>query len=877
MKTIRKKVVGLSITLCALSLMGAMVCISSPKSVSAETDGLTMIQGAAVRLAGNDEGTPVNGLRFEAQMTQDYYQDLQGSEVVLYSKATANGVTTTVDWVLKSATDEVMVPSFNSKGIAKFYHTLNFNSLFGEDKAEQLKQANAFSFDSYFQLVVDEVPVWTSQTETRSMRQVAYKAYNTPDTEEEPNVAYLDSRLHNYFTDEGATNKKVYSVGGGNEDKVSDAVGEKAYADYDGMFIDVSDKTMEDLYNAKATYVVFFDENNVVSKTPIKWPDKLISTAEELSALLTEGKTKAGSYYVLANNIYISQLENFADYGTVAYATKVTFNGVLDGNGYSLYVPQRPCGLFGNLAYGAAVKNIKIVADVTTASKENDAPLTGNLGESHILSVKSDGTYDNVYVKLIGDSAKIQQYGFSLINYDDAGAPGTFTNLVVDYSDMLPNAPSVATGTSNKYNSLFAISSVNGTMDNIHIISTTTDWMEHSGKKTVADYTGVTLHTDIASISATNLNAKYWDTRGAYPVWKSDRLAADNQVVWSANSSTAYVANGLLSKGEDLVTVKDVLGTVYYENGDWKNTGNFPEAVGDATTVRPFYKAVEVEGSNGTKVTAIMTAWNRAIKTETDLDFIAPNTTLAGKYIMVDNVSVSEWTHGALGDANVYNQASSTTNFNGVFDGNGYTLTFPQRGFGLFGNIGNTAVVKNVYFNVTARTAIDGYLYPLDMTANRAGLLARDMGGAFENIYVTVSGTTSTNGIGLVAQVLDNASMTNVVLDYGDVYDKLKPNNGGWKGYFGVNVLPDTVFCENVYVISSSKYFNERGKNWGYTPNRIAENETNVVDGDVKLIGVRRYDNVDAIKADDSASKVLTGFSATFWDTTSGAPIWKNK
>ncbi|MBQ8657841.1 MAG: hypothetical protein IJ506_01790 [Clostridia bacterium] len=864
MKKSKKKLVGLTLAACALSLTGAMLCISSPKTVSAATSyGLTMSKGAAVRLETDDDSIPVNGLRFDAQMTKAGYNALQGSEgseIVLSSTATANKVSKTVEWVLKSTTKEAEEPLFDSKDVAKFYHTLTFESL----SEEKLKQANAFDFEVSFTLEVDGETVWESETETRSMRQVAYIEYTTEGME-----GYQEEALLNYFS-EGEDNETVYSVGEADENTVSAVVATTAYAEIDGMFVDVSSTAMKDLYAENATHVVVFDENNVASKTPIKWPDAMISTAAEMSALLTDGTTQAGKYYVLKNNIYIPELTAMAAANT--YTPSITFNGILDGNGYALYAPQRMFGLFGNIGTGAVVKNMKIVVDVS--SVEN---LQGSLNQNVVLGVKILGTLDNLYIKMIGDATKIEMYGFMLFNYATTDS-SAFKNLVLDYADMLPVSPT-AQG-NEKYNSLLGASDIPELLTNIHTISTTCDWLRPTEKATVgsAGYEEVSLHSDMTTIPVEDLSEQYWDKTGAVPVWKKDKVVDNNQVLWSANTKIGHLVEGLLPEGESVQSVKDfVSGTVYYENGGWKNTDLLPQDKGETAPVI-FYKAVEVVGSNDTIVKTFMNVYNRVITEADHMQFLASaGSTVAGKYIMVDNVTVTEWSDDSA-------TTMSAITFDGVFDGNGYTLSTPQRLYGLFGTVNENAVIKNIRMNVTARGSKINDIVVSPVSSGTGGVLAFKVNGAFENIYVQVSGTASTQGIGLVGLLNQSASLKNVVVDYGTTYNTGITSPQYYKGYLTcASQLPeDGVILVNVYAIgeNKTKYLHERGTST-YNPRVVAENEYDATVttpiAESKLSGVRRYNNVAAVVADTTEGKDLTGFDSTYWDTTSGAPVWKDK
>ena len=440
MNTIKKKLLGLSIAVCALSFTGAMLADSSPKEVSASTNGLTMVPGAAVRLKLTDEEEgAVNGLRFEAQMTKAYYESLQGSEVVLSSTATANGRTQTVEWVLQSEdTDKVETPAFNKDGIARFYHTITFDSLFDEE--DLLRQANAFEIEGSFQLESDvDAEDQMLGSVTRSMRQVAYKAYNTPSTEEEPNAGYNNETLLNYFTP-SSEQKVYYSNGVEDTTTVGNMSGMKVYANNaDGKFLDISNEAVNTLYGENATLgvkaeTVTFDENNVAYNTTLQ-SATILYTAEDVRALLhDDGKTATPNksvegYYALANDIVV---DTWGD----SKSRYLTFAGVFDGNGYKLTVPMRYYGLFGVL--DGQVKNTWLeFTNVNTNDNYGRYPLLAyNCTKQFKINNEAQNTLENLYITIdeaTFDGANMPS--FALMTTSTAAAYAQ--NVIVDYGDLL--------------------------------------------------------------------------------------------------------------------------------------------------------------------------------------------------------------------------------------------------------------------------------------------------------------------------------------------------------------------------------------------------------------------------------------------------------
>lgn len=96
------------------------------------------------------------------------------------------------------------------------------------------------------------------------------------------------------------------------------------------------------------------------------------------------------------------------------------------------------------------------------------------------------------------------------------------------------------------------------------------------------------------------------------------------------------------------------------------------------------------------------------IKTIQDLKDI--NTNLTASYLLMNNLEIDEGTWIALGRDN------SAHRFTGVFDGNGFTITFTEdtefksddnTGYGLFGAVTNDAELKNIQIAVNGNLTAD--------------------------------------------------------------------------------------------------------------------------------------------------------------------------
>ncbi len=391
----------------ALSLTAIAVCSLQPVSGYAETTTVEsefiIQEGASVRFATNaetQEGKAVSGIRFAAYITETYYQTLTqttyptATEIVLQStvskvveESEAAPTPFTYSWNLKNPI------TFNDQGVATFYHTLNFNSLTGEN----LKAANAFDLEADFWIEVktesaaEPIKIEADNAgevdTVRSMRQVAYTAYTTPGTEEKPNNAYQDNRLKNYFTlgeskealydsalastsilelaPESVEANKAYLVDESGESAIAD-VTKKTLSGDTGVFTALEGR------NSTIKTIVYFDENNVAYPTKTRFVTKIVDNETELINALklkatTTATVKPLGYHLLSTDITISE-------PLTTSKARLLYNGWIDGDGHKITVSYADTfrgGLFGTSLNNINVKNleIEVTRDFGTATQ----------------------------------------------------------------------------------------------------------------------------------------------------------------------------------------------------------------------------------------------------------------------------------------------------------------------------------------------------------------------------------------------------------------------------------------------------------------------------------------------------------------------------
>ena len=253
-----------------------------------------------------------------------------------------------------------------------------------------------------------------------------------------------------------------------------------------------------------------------------------------------------------------------------------------------------------------------------------------------------------------------------------------------------------------------------------------------------------------------------------------------------------------------------------------------------------------------------------------------------GYYVLTKNINASGLTlaHGKFYNDAAYPNGSYDGGFKGTLDGQGYTifdLTTPSTG--LFSQIfGGT--VKNIGF---VNASLGGYYKTL--------FGQRVYDATIENVYIQMS-TLPNGGYVLAVQELLRSTLTNVVIDVeaatitsGGIFGianfsgrQYFANKGTWTNVYVLSELPFEAGYKELYVNNA----------WGwYDYLVVAENTTEEQITEYWKLGVYSdtVDNYDTVVLDDVRSYAnaaamqgkedVSGFT-TYWDITSGAPVWNN-
>ncbi len=253
-----------------------------------------------------------------------------------------------------------------------------------------------------------------------------------------------------------------------------------------------------------------------------------------------------------------------------------------------------------------------------------------------------------------------------------------------------------------------------------------------------------------------------------------------------------------------------------------------------------------------------------------------------GYYVLTKNINASGLTlaHGKFYNDYVYPNVSYDGGFKGTLDGQGYTvfnLTTPSTG--LFSQIfGGT--VKNIGF---VNASIGGYYKTL--------LGQRVHDATLENVYIQIS-TLPNGGYVLAAQELLRSTLTNVIIDVeaatitsGGIFGianfsgrQYFANKGTWTNVYVLSELPFEAGYKELYVNNAWGWYDYLVVTENTTDEQIteywnlgvyAEDKTDYET--VVLDGVKSYADTTAMQGKEDVS----GFT-TYWNITSGAPVWNN-
>lgn len=148
---------------------------------------------------------------------------------------------------------------------------------------------------------------------------------------------------------------------------------------------------------------------------------------------------------------------------------------------------------------------------------------------------------------------------------------------------------------------------------------------------------------------------------------------------------------------DDDYEVGGVKGNLKYTKYDLKNDDNTTVKLTDK--LQSLYVQSDGENYTGDKIRNVIYTWISNAKELNSVQRVAQNMTdrdaLSYNYALKNDIDASGLVDAA-GESTYNTIGSGDTAFKGTFDGNGYTIVGLQANGGLFGKLGNDAVVKNL-------------------------------------------------------------------------------------------------------------------------------------------------------------------------------------
>lgn len=218
--------------------------------------------------------------------------------------------------------------------------------------------------------------------------------------------------------------------------------------------------------------------------------------------------------------------------------------------------------------------------------------------------------------------------------------------------------------------------------------------------------------------------------------------------------------------------------------------------------------------------------------------------------------------------------------FYGVLEGNGHSVTYRSGQYGFFGNLVQTAIVRNIAFvdiSVDATCSYESMKGAAPVIANK--ISARyGANGSMENVYI---GVKSGYQIGLVEDRPAWFDIRNVVIEYGE---EVQESTRGARGslFCGDNYRSDrkdniSEDLRNIFIVckkGTPVEFHWGSQYRGYAANQTVEP---TFTGEAYHFSsiyqtATRAEMVQTIKQYGCR---LSDFNSAYWDCSSGMPVWK--
>lgn len=836
-------------------------------SVSAEEDPITfeVVQGASVRAGEN------GGIRFQANISKDYLEALGGTVILKSSIDKMDN-----EDANESLTKEWNISETYNQDYATntYYHTITF----GDVSEDMLKTAAAVDMTATMWLEVDGEEVSGSrQSVTRSMRSVANVAYDKVDESDQTELKkYLGNRK---FTEETLyTDSTETELVTGATDFTNDYnyayIGAQVVGSVENGVVTLDSEKLANITEYGKKTLTLFDASNNVYNVPLVYATKILNDVTDFSVFNLSTEKVIEGYYYLMDNVTIPNAFSHEAYwggesGTITFKTDIGFNGVFEGNGYTVSYKYNEWGLFGNILADATIQNVKFIATRNAEESDVAKTISGALARE-LYGAAINNVYMYIDDTLEGKTANAGFIGYRRYNNDAY----KLENVIVEYASELDlslrggalfdtdaaravnNDENVYVITENKYLTKPQASPITDKYgyqgyagnDTAPTDATT----KYKNIKRYDSYQAMTTAQTTDNNDFSSFNETYWDKSSGVPVWKQKGVIITVQdyaktVIFSVADGTLPVADIF---GKEATIVRAIQGTTELTVTNNVITGLTVNDNAVTETMLTVYSDTAAYNVN-------IKAYTKVLTEEDDLSVFALSTdnpyfkdgVIKGSFFLADNITSTkdEMVHDAYWTdyAGSYVSGYASIGFAGYLDGNGKTLSYVCRETGLLGNILEGATIQNIQLVATRNT-----LTSTKSTGIIQGALASySHGGTITNVYAKIIDNTTTRHrnlsfIGYRAKGSTTyAVLTNVIVE---AQNSVNATRGGVlfdsdAGRTSTTATP-AQYNENVYAISA----NVNMANWaaGNTTNRCyANNDSATVTTGVKYANVNRYDN----------------------------------
>lgn len=596
---------------------------------------------------------------------------------------------------------------------------------------------------------------------------------------------------------------------------------------------------------------------------------KIIDDGDDLAALAATAENPViDGYFYLLNDVESTVDENlhtgyWPNTSNKTLNSACGFKGVLDGNGHVIEYVFNEVGLLANLLEGAIVRNVALIAQRNTEKIGTITPCA--------LAHKSgtNVTVENVYARIANNVINSSR---NVVLVATRSTTLKLSNVFVENHTMHKekNGGALFYADSSR-----KVATLQENLKNVYVLSSypfmarwepakciyanndTADSAYTTENGTITNYTGVTRYDsyqELAAAGATykGFNETYWDLSLGVPVWKALFEEYEDQFAYPSTLPVETYGQTLeFSALDGELPLTEIFGEeviiLQAYQGVNKLTVSNNKVLG-LPTERDCVTETQITVFTAEKgFTINVNAYTKILDDANDFNVfnLTEEKVLDGYYYLTSDVTLpTAFSHEAYWEkVNGKLTFNQEIGFNGVFDGNGHTVSYSFNEWGLFGNILANGTIQNVKLLATRNAEESG-------VASINGALAHKMwGGAVTNVYAKITDTLSSPNrnasfIGYReynATAKTYAVLTNVIVESLDTDNALR--GGVLFDSDGARNQAATMKDRNVYVLSADTFM----ARWTASATEkfcYASNDTASGTGVVKYSYVTRYNDV---------------------------------